>query len=134
MNSKNLPWIVTAVAVAAVIVVLALTRTGPASRHPEPRPGVTAAEVIPASTFAGSDQRVRAYTAAAQTARVLDGLYCYCGCKESIGHVSLLSCFESEHGASCDICMEEAELAARMHGEGATLEHIRRAIDRQFGG
>ncbi|MBI4543031.1 MAG: hypothetical protein HY705_08385 [Gemmatimonadetes bacterium] len=133
MNGKSLPWIVTAVAVAAVIVVLALTRTGPVSRHPEPRPGVTAADVIPASTFARSEQRVRAYTAAAQTAGVLDGLYCYCGCKESIGHVSLLSCFESEHGASCDICMEEAELAARMHGEGADLERIRRAIDRQFG-
>ena len=46
---------------------------------------------------------------------------------------SLLTCFESEHGASCDICLGEARMAAEMHATGASLDAIRRAIDARFG-
>ncbi|MDP3772672.1 MAG: CYCXC family (seleno)protein [Gemmatimonadales bacterium] len=133
MNNKNLPWIITAVAVVALGGVLVAQKMGTASqRHPDPRPDVNGATVIPASNW-NFEPIVRAYTAAAQNAQVIDGLYCHCGCKESINHRSLLTCFETDHGSACDICMEEVELAARMHGQGATLDQIRQEIDKQYG-
>jgi hypothetical protein len=75
---------------------------------------------------------VRAYTAAHELPQVFDGLYCYCQCRENFAHVSLLTCFESEHGASCDICLTEAAMAAELHAGGASLDAIRRAIDARF--
>ena len=130
--TRQLPWVVAGVAVAAALLVLASARTASAGHHPVPRPGVTGAAVLPASTF-GLDQRlVRAYTAAREMPDVFDGIYCYCQCKENFGHRSLLACFESEHGASCDICLGEAQLAAEMHAGGASLDAIRAAIDAQF--
>jgi hypothetical protein len=130
--SRKIPWVVAAVAVVAAVIVLALGRAGAAGRHPTPRPGVTGAAVLPASQFGQDERLVRAYTAAREMPEVFDGLYCYCRCKENFGHRSLLTCFESEHGASCDICLGEAKLAADMHARGASLEEIRAAIDAQF--
>ena len=130
--AKKLPWVVAAVAVAAAVLVLALGRTAAAGRHPTPRPGVTGSAVLPASQFGQDERLVRAYTAAREMPEVFDGLYCYCKCKENFGHRSLLTCFESEHGASCDICLGEARMAAEMHASGASLDAIRAAIDAQF--
>ena len=132
MAKTKLPWLVAGVAVAATAVILVATRGGGAGRHPAPRAGVTGARVLPAATF-GDDQRlVRAYEAARTMPEVFDGLYCYCHCKEDMGHVSLLTCYESEHAASCDICLGEAAIAAQMHASGASLEDIRRAIDARY--
>jgi hypothetical protein len=102
------------------------------SRHPTPRPSITGAHVLAASTFGADERLVRAYTAAREMPEVFDGLYCHCQCKENFGHVSLLTCFESEHGAACDICLTEATMAAQMHRKGSSLDEIRRAIDTQF--
>ena len=130
--TKKLPWVVAGVAVVVALLLLATTRTASAGHHPVPRPGVTGAAVLPASTF-GQDQRlVRAYAAARAMPEVFDGIYCYCQCKENFGHRSLLTCFESEHGASCDICLGEARMAAEMHAAGASLDAIRAAIDARF--
>jgi len=132
MAKSKLPWLVAGVAVAAIAAILVATRSGGAGHHPTPRPGVTGARVLAAATF-GDDQRlVRAYEAARAMPEVFDGLYCYCHCKEDMGHVSLLTCYESEHAASCDICLGEAAIAAQMHATGATLEDIRRAIDARY--
>ena len=132
MAKSKLPWLVAGVAVAAIAAILVATRSGGAGHHPTPRAGVTGARVLAAATF-GDDQRlVRAYEAARAMPEVFDGLYCYCHCKEDMGHVSLLTCYESEHAASCDICLGEAAIAAQMHAAGATLEDIRRAIDARY--
>ncbi|MBU2646512.1 PCYCGC domain-containing protein [bacterium] len=77
-------------------------------------------------------RQIKAYTLAKQMPRVLDQLFCFCGCAMSIGHKSLLSCFTDDHAANCDICMEEAELAAEMIEKGAPLTSIADAIDRDF--
>ncbi|MDO8665777.1 MAG: CYCXC family (seleno)protein [Gemmatimonadales bacterium] len=132
MNSKQLPWIVTSVAVVALAGVLVAQKMGTATHHPDPRAGITGATVVPASNW-NFEPIVRAYTAAAQNAQVIDGLFCYCQCKQNVGHRSLLTCFETEHGSACDICQGEAVLAAQMHGRGATLDQIRQEVDRQFG-
>jgi len=129
---SKLPWLVAGAAVIAMIAIVLVTRGAGAASHPTPRPGVTGEKVLPASMFGEDERLVRAYTAARAMPAVFDGLYCYCHCKEDMRHVSLLTCYESEHAASCDICLAEAAIAAQMHGQGATLEDIRRAIDARF--
>jgi len=132
MARSRTPWVIAAIAVVAIGGLVAVARVASAGRHPEPRPGITAAEVLPPSTYAGYDQIVRAYEAAREAPQVLDGLYCHCQCREHFGHRSLLTCFQSEHGASCDICIGEAILAAEMHRQGRTFEEIRREVDARY--
>jgi len=74
-----------------------------------------------------------AYAAARNAAATLDGVYCYCDCSKNAGHRSLLTCFETDHGAYCDVCMGEAMVANGMAQQGRSLEEIRTAIDLQFG-
>ncbi|MEE9591288.1 MAG: CYCXC family (seleno)protein [Thermodesulfobacteriota bacterium] len=74
----------------------------------------------------------KAYRIAREIPEVIDSLYCYCRCKENYGHKSLLTCFVDEHGASCDVCMEEAVMAYNMYNKGKEIVSIRKAIDRRF--
>jgi hypothetical protein len=76
----------------------------------------------------------RAYAAAKQYAHVLEQIYCYCRCKENIGHRALVECFESDHGANCDVCMTEAITVARMTEQGKTPGEIQKAIDAYYAG
>ena len=130
---SKLPWVVGGVALAALAVVLVSARAGGAVHHPDPRPGITAERVLPAGMVPEGGGTLEAYEAARRVPQVLDGIYCHCNCSKSIGHRSLLTCFESEHASSCGICMGEAMLAAKMHGSGNSLAQIRKAIDAQFG-
>ena len=59
--------------------------------------------------FAGN-QRL-AYKAAKEIPQTLAQLPCYCHCDKGFGHKSLLSCFETEHGENCGICIGEALMA-----------------------
>src|SRR4051812_48254104 len=52
--------------------------------------------------------QVKAYKAAARIPGVFHQLPCYCFCDRHVGHMSLRTCFESEHGANCATCMKEA--------------------------
>jgi hypothetical protein len=82
-----------------------------------------------------TDQRVRAaYVAAKEYAHVLEEIYCYCRCKENIGHRALVECFETDHASHCDVCMNEAVIAARMTKEGKTPKEIQKAIDAFYAG
>ena len=122
-------------AVVALAGVVFLTRPARGSTHPQPRPGITAAKVLPDFAIpknAGGGAR-EAYAAARRSAATLDGVYCHCDCSKHSGHRSLLTCFESEHAAYCDICTGEANLASDMAARGKSLTEIRAAIDRQFG-
>jgi hypothetical protein len=101
--------------------------------HPDPRPGIAAKQVLPPATVPGTPGSPEAYAAARAVPQVLDGLHCYCDCARHSGHRSLLTCFESEHGAYCDICMGEAMLAQQLTARGDALDAIRRAVDAQFG-
>lgn len=103
----------------------------PTVKHPDPRPGITAAGVLP-------DEHVpkkakKAYAAAREIPEVLDGLYCHCDCGERDNLRSLLSCFESKMPFNCGVCRGEAELAHRLHGQGKTLAEIRVAVDEEYG-
>lgn len=131
MAGSKLPWLIAGAAAVAAAVLLVARPSGE-GRHPDPRPGITGAKVLPASVFGEDERLVRAYTAARTMPEVFDGIYCYCHCKEEMGHRSLLTCYESEHAASCDICLAEGTMAAEMHERGASLGEIRRAIDARF--
>jgi Protein of unknown function with PCYCGC motif len=135
------PWLIAGAAAAALVGVVMLQRPdasargsgGTVSAHPTPRPGVTAVKVLPISFVPRTPGATEAYAAARDAAATLDGMYCHCDCSKHAGHRSLLTCFESDHGAYCDVCMGEAIVAHGMAQQGRPLEEIRTAIDRQFG-
>ncbi len=79
------------------------------------------------------DPQVKAaYAAAKKYAHVLEQLYCYCRCKENLGHRALVECFETDHASMCDVCMTEAMTAARMTSEGKTPKEIQQAVDAYY--
>jgi uncharacterized protein with PCYCGC motif len=127
------PWVLAALAAAALAGVLWLPRGAGAAGHPDPRPGVTAERVLPPGLVANTPGAPEAYAAARSAPQVLDGLHCHCECAKHFGHRSLLTCFESDHASHCDICMGEAVLAAQLASRGGSLDAIRRAIDERFG-
>ncbi|MDB4947551.1 MAG: hypothetical protein JWM27_200 [Gemmatimonadetes bacterium] len=130
------PWPILALLVAVLLSagysVLATHEAG-ASEHPTPRAGITGANVLPPEQFRDDPRVMEVYAEAAKIAPVLDGIYCHCDCHDHMGHVSLLTCFESDHGSGCGTCLGEAHLAYEMSRKGATLDQIRTAVDQQFG-
>ena len=133
MSKKTVPWVITIVAIL-VIAFLITPSAGTAHVHPEPRtddPNLAATVKDPASA-SNFERAVRAYRIAQAIPEVLDGMHCYCECHENIAHRSLLTCFHDGHGASCDVCMIEAEMAASMTQQGENLEAIRAAVDARF--
>jgi hypothetical protein len=134
-NRMKVPvWIYGLVGVLLIVIGYRLLDRGPTGDHPQPRAGITAAKVLPGTQWAAAQPDVaRVYEMAREIPEVLDGLYCYCNCSKHSHHRSLLTCYESDHAAMCDICLGEAALAYKMAKEGASLQQIRLAIDAQFG-
>jgi hypothetical protein len=124
---------VAAAAAAALVGLLVATRGSHVVAHPDPRPGVTAERVLPPAMVVQTPRAAEAYAVARDGPQVLDGVYCHCECAKHFGHRSLLTCFESDHGAQCDICIGEALLATELATRGRSLADIRRAIDDRFG-
>ena len=127
------PWIIMGLSALVGGGILLGSNLSSHSVHPEPRPGITGATVIPASRYVQYARVSAVYAQAREIAPTLDGLYCHCDCSKHSGHRSLLSCFESDHGAACDICLSEASIAYTMLQNGRTLDDIREAIDEMYG-
>jgi hypothetical protein len=100
--------------------------------HPDPRPGITAENVLPVDRLPNRKRVRAAFAAAREHPELFDGVYCVCECTDQ-GHRSLLSCFESEQPTGCLGCQELAELIARLSKEGKQLAQIRSAVDRKYG-
>lgn len=128
-KAPGIRYIVIAMGVLVVVLGLATARRASAAHHPTPRTGLTAADVEVAERYAAYPRIAEVYTMAAQIPQVLDGLYCYCDCSRHSGHRSLLTCFQDDHGAACDVCLTEAALAYRMTQDGKSLKEIRKAVD-----
>jgi Protein of unknown function with PCYCGC motif len=75
------------------------------------------------------DYQTHAYELAAKIPAVLHQQPCYCYC-DRMGHNSLHSCFETTHGAQCDICLKELYYAYAMNQQGRTARQIRQGIVR----
>lgn len=102
--------------------------------HPTPRPGITAANVLTAEQLAGAPHAIPVFDLVREIPEIMDGIRCQCGCADTPGFYSLLSCYESEGMARfCDICQGEAHLVHRLHRAGQSLDDIRGAIDARFG-
>lgn len=74
-----------------------------------------------------------AYQAAKEIPEVLAQLPCYCHCDRGHGHKSLHSCFESEHGENCGICIGEALMAHSLQKRGVNVTEIRKQIIAAYG-
>lgn len=104
-------------------------------RHPEPRPGVTASRVLPASDLSEHPDAIPVFDLVREIPHVVDGIRCQCGCADAPDKYSLLSCFETDGMAQdCTGCKGQARLAHRLHRAGRSLADIRTAIEREFGG
>lgn len=74
-----------------------------------------------------------AYQAAKDIPQTLAQLPCYCHCDRGHGHKSLHSCFESEHGENCGICIGEALMAHNLQRQGVSMSEIRKQIIAAYG-
>ena len=118
---------------AASPLLLGAARAGSRgkTKHPDPRPGITAEHVLPDDKVDAKHKD--AYAAAREIPEVLDGIYCHCDCADRHSNLrSLLSCYETEMPMHCGVCAGEARTALRLHKQGKTLDEIRAAIDKQF--
>lgn len=102
-------------------------------KHPEPRPGITAARVL-RDDMLTDPSHAPVFAMVREIPQIVDGIRCNCGCAEMEGFYSLLSCYEKDGMAQhCVICQGQARLAHKLHAEGWSLRGIRRAIDAEFG-
>jgi hypothetical protein len=87
--------------------------------------------ILPADQRVGENfqypYQVHAYEIATKIPVVISQLPCYCYC-ERIGHSSLHTCFESNHGAHCGICMKEVYYAYQQNKLKKTPAQIRDGI------
>jgi hypothetical protein len=91
--------------VTSGLLVWGWMSTGDSSREPNSgvaaRSGYARRETrTPLSPALFVGQTARAYQVAWEIPEILDQLYCYCGCDKHLDHVSLLSCFTDDHGAT----------------------------------
>lgn len=80
-----------------------------------------------------SGNKKLAYQAAREIPQTLAQLPCYCHCDRGHNHKSLHSCFESEHGENCGICIGEALMAHNLHKQGVTVSEIRKRVIAAYG-
>jgi hypothetical protein len=76
-------------------------------------------------------QMPRAYVAYSLAATIKEVLYqepCFCGCRKSAGHESLLDCYTARHAQFCGMCQYEAIFCYEQHKRGKSAKQIRKAM------
>lgn len=117
----------------------ALSHCGPAGQlptgHPTPRPGITAAKVLPATQLDAATDVTDIFDQIREIPAVADGIRCQCSCADLEDFYSLLTCYEGPDAMArhCEMCQAEGRLVSRLHRSGRTLDQIRKAIDARFG-
>jgi hypothetical protein len=71
-----------------------------------------------------------AYKLASKIPSVLYQEPCFCYCDREMGHKSLRSCFEGDHGARCSTCLKELYYTYLEHKKGKSAKQIRAGIIR----
>jgi hypothetical protein len=119
-------------ALIVVVAVLAFAQGDhvPAFNPKPPLPG-DLMPILPADLRVGENfkypYQVHAYELAAKIPGAIHQMPCYCYC-ERIGHKSLHTCFESDHGAHCGICMKEVYYTYQQTKLKKTPAQIREGI------
>jgi hypothetical protein len=75
--------------------------------------------------------QVHVYQQVLKVSSVVYQLPCYCRCDRALGHTSLRSCFETNHGTECSTCAKEGFFAYQQTRLGKTPAQIRAAIARR---
>lgn len=102
--------------------------------HPDPRPDVDASHVLSAEEIGDVPLLIELYDGIRAIPHIADGIRCHCGCADTPGYRSLLTCFESGGMATmCVVCQTEGRMVVRLHNKGYTLEQIRAAVDARLG-
>ena len=121
---------VLALVVALAVIAFAQGDHVPAYNSRPPSAGELL-PILPPDQRVGENFRypyqVHAYELASKVPGVISQLPCYCYC-ERIGHKSLHTCFESDHGARCGICMKEVYYAYQQTKLKKTPAQIRDGI------
>lgn len=100
--------------------------------HPEPRPGISARNVVRSSDLRDYPGAVPVFDMVRSIPQIADGIRCHCGCAELPTMYSLLSCFEGYGMAKrCQDCQAQAGVAYRAFMEGRSLADIRVEVDRR---
>lgn len=86
--------------------------------------------VLSPARFTG--KTASSYKVAQASPELLDHMYCFCYCKKTIGHKSLLSCFTDKHASKCTICQDQAFYAKILYDKGMDLGQVRKEVDRKF--
>ena len=86
--------------------------------------------VLSPARFTG--KTASSYRVAQENPELMDAMYCYCYCKKTIGHKSLLSCFTDGHASKCGICQDQAFYAKRMLDKGLDIGQVRKEVDKKF--
>ena len=124
----------------AVVTVLATAELAHARRHhdpkphPDPRPGISGDNVATKEQLASTPALIPIFDSVREMPEIADGIRCLCGCADSPGFRSLLSCYEGADAMAreCHTCQGEAKLAARLRKSGKSLDEIRAAIDAKY--
>jgi hypothetical protein len=136
-NRRRLPvpWPILLLLLAAMAAAgySAFAPSAHAVVHPHPRADVGPERIQPPERYASDPRIAQIYEEVSRIPRVIDGIYCYCHCSRHSQHYSLLSCFEDDHGANCDVCLNQAHLAYLLTRQGRSLDEIRLAMDQQYG-
>lgn len=88
--------------------------------------------IMAGAQLRGADFRypwqVHVYQQVARVSSVVYQLPCNCRCDRALGHTSLRSCFETNHGTECSTCAKEGFFAYQQTRLGKTPGQIRAAI------
>ncbi len=126
--------ILTALFIALVTVTMAAQWTDdtPAFHTAPPAKGEKLAPIMSPAKLEGASAQYpfqkHAYELAAKVDKVLYQQPCYCHCDKAHGHTSLRSCFETQHGANCGVCMKEAYYSYVQNKAGKKASEIRQGI------
>lgn len=124
---------------AMAVVTLGPQRLGASvgtpTEHPDPRPDIDAAGVLPRQQVEAYGKEVAdIYDLVREMPEIADGIGCSCGCSIMPGYRSLLTCYhEGGMAMGCAICQGTAKLVHGRWKEGQDLARIRRACDARFG-
>jgi len=117
-------------AVFFIVSPLVIASCGKDAVDPSALRGGETRETLSPVYFTG--EVAMSYAVAKEIPEILDSLHCYCECKKNLGHKSLLTCYVTEHATNCDLCIDEALMASRLHKEGYDAVSIRKAVDGEF--
>jgi Protein of unknown function with PCYCGC motif len=100
-------------------------KNSPYHKHP-PRSALPA--TLDPAEFADNRKAYVAYTLAQRIPELLYQEPCFCGCRTSVDHHSLLDCYTNRHAKFCGLCQTEVIFCYEQNKLHQSPGHIRKAM------